>query len=279
VSKGGSTSHNLHVFLTRCPLLDATGTKFEYAQKSFSIMMLIFPELESSLNIAFHNPSRKGRSRFPKAQQVVSPPVEKSMWDQISLEGKIKKHVQEVASIYITKVPSLMAKLEEAEEKKRAKWRSFRTAVMKSYGMDSRQCQHHIITEYLSGRYDSKEASTAKPHDTSKSPDVNVAKFDTDPDKAAIFPDIKTDKPNSSPFDDTGNTNPFEDNAKPTDDTGNINPFDDNTNTTSNTGNTDPNTNFEDKAKPTDDTANTNPFDDNTNTTNNTGNTNTDLWV
>ena len=97
-------------------------------------MMLIFPELESSFNIGFHNPSTRGCRRFPNAQKVMSLPVEKALWDKISLESKIKKHVQEVASIYITKVPSLMKRLEEAEEKKRLNWNSQRAASMKAYG-------------------------------------------------------------------------------------------------------------------------------------------------
>jgi hypothetical protein len=120
-------------------------------EKSVSTMMLIFPELEGALNIAFHYSSSKSRRRFNKAAKVTTPPVQRSLWDEISLEGKMKKHMQEVATIYITKVPTLMAKLEEADNKKKAKWERYQKAVMEAYNMTSwNQCRHIIIEDYLS---------------------------------------------------------------------------------------------------------------------------------
>jgi hypothetical protein len=182
-------------------------------------MLLLFPELEGSLNIAFHNPSTKGCRRFPKACKISSPPVEKSVWDQLSLEGVIKRHVQEVASIYITKVPKLMAKLDEAEERKRAKWSSFRGACMKSYGLSSwEQCQHKMVTGFLAGRYAS-ETTQEKSRDnvrpvlmTKKGkkakdgigeadfPDVIMEDSDPEPIKAANFPDINMGDSSDDPL-------------------------------------------------------------------------------
>jgi hypothetical protein len=181
-------------------------------------MKLLFPELEGSLNIAFLNPSTKSRRRFPKAQTISTPPVEKSLWDEVSLEGAIKKHVQEVALIFITKVPSLMSKLDEAEQKKRAKWMSLRAS--KLCGSDNwtkrRRC---MLADYLAGRYantgtnagfpnvecppkdvllNGDDGSTAsKPIDSVHFPNIDMdQKPNYDPVKDANFPYVSFDKAN-----------------------------------------------------------------------------------
>lgn len=116
-------------------------------------MLLVFPELEGSLNIAFHDPSAKSKRRFNKACKVVSPPVQRSLWEEASLEGTTKKHMQEVARIYITKVPALMAKLDGAAQRNKSKWETHRKAAMKASGKASwEQCRHELISDYLSGR-------------------------------------------------------------------------------------------------------------------------------
>lgn len=76
-------------------------------------MMALFPELQGSLNIIFQSPSAKAKRRFPDAKVADSLLLDKDTWERISLEGIIKRHVKEVTSLYITKVPSLMAKLDE----------------------------------------------------------------------------------------------------------------------------------------------------------------------
>ena len=113
-------------------------------------MMLVFPELEGSLNIAFHDPSSKSRRRFNKACKVTTPLVERDVWNEASLEGISKKHMQEVARIYITKVPTLMAKLDEADKRKNAKWKTTREASMKASGESSwERCRQKLISGYL----------------------------------------------------------------------------------------------------------------------------------
>ena len=116
-------------------------------------MLQLFPELESSPNIIFRNPSSKARRRFSKAREVSSPPIDKSLWDAISLEGTIKRHVQEVASIYITKVPALMAKLDEADERKSRRWKSLVAAIIRARSVEAwSECRGTMLHEYLLDR-------------------------------------------------------------------------------------------------------------------------------
>ena len=109
------------------------GTKFKHVQESVKTMMTLFPELEGSLNINFQNPSGKAKRRFgtsPQNQKIV--PVEKSFWDLASPAGISRSHVEEVATIMITKVPKLMARFEELEQIKKMTYRARCDAVMKS---------------------------------------------------------------------------------------------------------------------------------------------------
>jgi hypothetical protein len=113
-------------------------------------MMLIFPELEGALNIVFHDPTPKSRRRFTKACKVITPPVQRRLWDEISLEENMKKHIQEVARMYMTKVPILMAKLDEAMDRKKAKLESYKIAAMKVHGTASwKDCRRKMISDYL----------------------------------------------------------------------------------------------------------------------------------
>eukprot|EP00547_Thalassionema_nitzschioides_P007486 CAMPEP_0194204628 /NCGR_PEP_ID=MMETSP0156-20130528/4096_1 /TAXON_ID=33649 /ORGANISM="Thalassionema nitzschioides, Strain L26-B" /LENGTH=1620 /DNA_ID=CAMNT_0038930687 /DNA_START=42 /DNA_END=4904 /DNA_ORIENTATION=- len=121
-------------------------------KKSISTMLIFFPELDSSLNIVFREPSSKSRRRFSKADKVVQLPVDKNFWDEISLEGKLKKHMKEVATIYMTKVPTIMAVLDLSDRKKNAKMENYRQALTKAYNMESwEQCRHKMIVDYLVG--------------------------------------------------------------------------------------------------------------------------------
>eukprot|EP00934_Nitzschia_sp_Nitz4_P002603 Nitzschia sp. Nitz4//scaffold38_size140716//63852//70157//NITZ4_003144-RA/size140716-processed-gene-0.32-mRNA-1//1//CDS//3329550069//2593//frame0 len=94
-------------------------TKPWEATISMSTMMTLFPELKGSLNIAFKSPTAKGKRRFPDAIKVKGIlPVDKKLWDEVSLDGVTRKQVTEVTSTYITKVPSIMAKLDKLNDKK-----------------------------------------------------------------------------------------------------------------------------------------------------------------
>ncbi|KAL3936524.1 MAG: hypothetical protein SGBAC_008179 [Bacillariaceae sp.] len=131
-------------------LANLIWTSYDEVGKSVTWMMKIFPELEGALNIAFHDTSSKSRRRFSKAPKVVTAPVDRSIWDEISLEGKTRKHMQEVAHIYITKVPTLMAKLDNLDLREQQKWDAYKTAMMKVYGSSNwASCRREMIREYL----------------------------------------------------------------------------------------------------------------------------------
>ena len=83
-------------------------------------MMALFPELEGSLNIVFQNASSKSNRRFKDAHKSPSQMlISRDLWDEISLDGLIRKHNKEVTHLYMTKVPSLLAKFDNVDRKKR----------------------------------------------------------------------------------------------------------------------------------------------------------------
>ncbi|CAJ1940240.1 unnamed protein product [Cylindrotheca closterium] len=132
-------------------LANLIWTSYDQVDISVSWMMKVFPELEGALNIAFHDTSSKSRRRFSKATKVVTAPVDRKLWDEISLEGKTRKHMNEVATIYITKVPTLMAKLDELDKREKLKWEAYRMAMMKAYGSSNwASCRREMIQDYLS---------------------------------------------------------------------------------------------------------------------------------
>lgn len=123
--------------------------------------MIIFPELEGSMNISFHPPSKKAKRRFSEAPETAPTPIDKELWERSSLEGTIKKHVKEVTSIYITQVPSLMVRLSEAEKRRDAKWKSLQAAVIAAHKPDSWVVsRRRMIIQYLQVRYAAPEKVT-----------------------------------------------------------------------------------------------------------------------
>ena len=131
-------------------LANLIWNSYDEVDKSVTWMTKIFPELEGALNIAFHDTSSKSRRRFSKAAKVVTPPVDRAVWDEISLEGKRRKHMQEVATIYITKVPALMAKLDEIDKREKLRWEAYKMAMMKAYGLVNwPDCRRQMIMKYL----------------------------------------------------------------------------------------------------------------------------------
>lgn len=131
-------------------LANLIWNSYDEVDKSVTWMMKIFPELEGALNIAFHDTSSKSRRRFNKAAKVVTQPVDRTLWDEISLEGKTRKHMQEVAWIYISKVPTLMAKLDKIDKREKVKWEEYKVAMMRAYGLSNwPDCRRQMILEYL----------------------------------------------------------------------------------------------------------------------------------
>lgn len=96
-------------------------------------MSLLFPELDGSLNVVLLPPSKKSRRRFPDARKVEAIQVDKTIWKSTSFECVIKKHMQEVTSIYITRVPSLISKLQNLDERADA-WQRYRAVLEALYG-------------------------------------------------------------------------------------------------------------------------------------------------
>jgi hypothetical protein len=92
------------------------GMEPQYAESSRSTMLILFPELDGSINIAFQQASSKSKRRFPSATKSPVFPLSKESWYDISLEGLIRKHSMEVTYLYIIKVPSIMAKLERCSK-------------------------------------------------------------------------------------------------------------------------------------------------------------------
>jgi len=113
-------------------------------------MIELFPELEGSLNIVFQQTSGKSKRRFPDAPKSPSTLVTNDVWESISLESLIKKHNKEVTHLYMTKVPSLMAKLDEMDKKKAERWHSMRSAMRESKGSPGlSEKERKVIHDFL----------------------------------------------------------------------------------------------------------------------------------
>ena len=121
---------------------------------SVCTMMELFPELKSnSLVITYRAPSTKGLRRFKNADKNSVPPIDSSLWDSISREGTIKRHVKEVSMLFISKVPALQRRLDEAKKTDLASYEStisFRHALVKSHNASSwKDLKCSILKQYL----------------------------------------------------------------------------------------------------------------------------------
>jgi hypothetical protein len=127
-------------------------TNLDESDRSVSFMIHLFPELKTnSLGISFQKPSSKGQRRFPKTRKPPLPLIDHILWDRASIEGNTKRHVQEVAMIFITRVPSLTIKLDSICKRRRnSKCVSFLEAARKVYGFQSlEQARCSVIMQYL----------------------------------------------------------------------------------------------------------------------------------
>ncbi len=104
--------------IENCSFLQLLGSSFSVAGLSLSTMLKLFPELSGSLNVSFQPACSKSKRRFPEAQKPPSTPVTIDLWDRISLDGLIRKHTKEVTHLYITQVPTIMARLDDMNERK-----------------------------------------------------------------------------------------------------------------------------------------------------------------
>jgi hypothetical protein len=174
-------------------------TKYDHAKASQTTIMTLFPELEGSVNIIFLKPSAKSKRRFPNANMTV-PPVEQSLWDTASLEGRIKKHMKEVVIVMETKVPAIMSWLVEAEGRKVQRHMLQRDASMKARGgtgTDWLECRHRMLVDFLAGRHDSfqedgrREAGSAKGLNFPDIESIKIAQAKSPKDSDPLFPDIE----------------------------------------------------------------------------------------
>jgi hypothetical protein len=181
--------------------MPSTGTRYNIVKASCDVMRTIFPELESALQIIFHNPGGKAIRRFSTSRTVAAPPVEKDLWDKASLEGLTKKHMNEVTTFMSTSFPTLLARLENVEKQRLETHKSQADAAMKSRGMSNwLQCQKVLIANYLSCRYWSKvykspqkKCSEINPLDKAAFPDIDPVNWDilnSSQTNGVNFPDI-----------------------------------------------------------------------------------------
>lgn len=128
-------------------------TKLALASRSESVLKSLFPELVSSNTMVFQKPSAKGLRRFPRAIKVPPPAIDQNLWNQLSPEEIMKKHVQEVALLYITKVPALMSKLDSTGNGLDRNIKSFQVAVTKARSQPWEKARRVVMMKYLEGRY------------------------------------------------------------------------------------------------------------------------------
>lgn len=136
--------------LKKVALSQILWTKIVLADRSATSVKFIFPELKNSLGISFLNPTSKGLRRFPNALKQPVPPIDHEFWEEISVEGKTKRHVQEVAMLFITKVPELSNKLGSIRTSRDSNFDSFFRAAMKVHGFQSiEQARRCVIKQYI----------------------------------------------------------------------------------------------------------------------------------
>lgn len=181
--------------------MPSSGTRYKNVQGSCDVMRTLFPELGSALQIIFHSPGGKAVWRFSMSRTVAAPPVEKTLWEKASLEGLIKKHMNEVTTIMSTRFPPLLARLENMERQRLETHKSQVDAAMKSRGISNwLQCQNVLIAGYLSCRYSSKvhesyrkNCSEINPMDKAYFPDIDPINGDilnSSQTDGVNFPDI-----------------------------------------------------------------------------------------
>ena len=125
-------------------------TKIVLADRSATSMTFIFPELKNSLGISFVKPTSKGQRRFPNASKLPVSPIDTDLWVKNSVEGKTKRHVQEVAMLFITRVPEISSKLDSVFTSKDTDFDSFLLAAMKAKGLqNSKEARRCIIQRYI----------------------------------------------------------------------------------------------------------------------------------
>lgn len=122
-------------------LARAVWSSNRLADVSRKTMLKLFPELGSSLNVSFQPACSKSKKRFPDANKVPSYPVTMKLWDEISLDGLIRKHTKEVTHLYITQVPTLMARFDTCDCR--------RDANLKSWRIVFRENEVEMIRKYL----------------------------------------------------------------------------------------------------------------------------------
>jgi hypothetical protein len=136
--------------MKKVALAQILWTKIVMADRSTTSLNFIFPELKNSLGISFLNPSSKGQRRFPNALKLSVPPIDHALWEEISVEGKTKRHVQEVAMLFITKVPQLSNRLVSMPPPRNSNFDSFFRAVMEVNGFQSiEQARRYVMKQYI----------------------------------------------------------------------------------------------------------------------------------
>lgn len=136
--------------MKKVALSQKVWTNIVLADRSVTSMIFIFPELKNTPGISVLNPSSKGKRRFPKALMQPFPTIDHELWEAISIEGRTKRHVHEVAMLFITKVPEISKKLDSIRSSRDTDSGSFFQAAAEAKGLQSiKQARRLIINLYI----------------------------------------------------------------------------------------------------------------------------------
>ena len=141
-------------------------------------MLKLFPELGGSLNVSFQPACSKSKKRFPDANKVPASLVTMELWEEISLDGLVRKHVMEVTHLYITQVPALMARLDSIDGRKSTEIQSWRLVFHEN--------EVTMIRNYLHTPSLSTEPMDVQPEDTQCGNEMSSKGLDG----VLVFPDI-----------------------------------------------------------------------------------------
>ena len=130
-------------------LVDRLWDVQTHASRSVSVMLALFPELEYGTYMNFVGPSKKGKKLYHVGNQVPSP-LDSSMQVEVVRNQLIKSNMKEFAMAHAEKVPGLLLRLDDRNQKKNARFLLQRRAEMYARRLsDWPRCRYAIIVDFL----------------------------------------------------------------------------------------------------------------------------------